>query len=197
MDSYLLKKDFAWCSWLHKQFLLLTGCLSNRFVFTTSELGACGGAVDWGTELQAGWSRFRFPMVSVGIVRWRNPSGSTVDLGLTQPLTEMSTRNISWGVKVAGANNLTTFRCRLSSNVGISTSWNPQGLSRPVMGLHYLYQWTLKKNDKWSVWELHLDEVWLVHDFKLSPCSECCMLSSGQFLNIWTFGTLCDIFIGR
>ena len=24
-------------------------------------------------------------------------------LGLTQPLTEMSTRNISWGVKVAGA----------------------------------------------------------------------------------------------
>jgi hypothetical protein len=24
-------------------------------------------------------------------------------LGLTQPLTEMSTRNISWGVKAAGA----------------------------------------------------------------------------------------------
>jgi hypothetical protein len=27
----------------------------------------------------------------------------TVDLGLTQPLPEMSTRNIFWGVKVAGA----------------------------------------------------------------------------------------------
>jgi hypothetical protein len=27
-------------------------------------------------------------------------------LGLTQPLTEMSTRNISWGVKAAGAYNL-------------------------------------------------------------------------------------------
>jgi hypothetical protein len=24
-------------------------------------------------------------------------------LGLTQPLTEMSTRNISWGIKAAGA----------------------------------------------------------------------------------------------
>ena len=31
-----------------------------------------------------------------------NPSGHTLALGLTQPLTEMSTRNISWGVKTAG-----------------------------------------------------------------------------------------------
>jgi len=30
-------------------------------------------------------------------------SGRTMALGLTQPLTEMSTRNISWGVKAAGA----------------------------------------------------------------------------------------------
>jgi len=28
--------------------------------------------------------------------------------------------------------------CRLSWNLGTSTSWNPQGLSRPVMGLLYL-----------------------------------------------------------
>jgi hypothetical protein len=58
-------------------------------------------------------------------------------LGSTQPLTEMSTRNISWGVKAAGAmaDNLTTFMCRLSRNLGASTSWNPVGLSRPVMGL--------------------------------------------------------------
>ena len=34
--------------------------------------------------------------------------------------------------------NLTTFMCRLSWNLGDSTSWNPQGLSRPVMGLNYL-----------------------------------------------------------
>ena len=33
------------------------------------------------------------------------------------------------------ADNLTTFICRLSLNLGTSTSWNPQGLSRPVMGL--------------------------------------------------------------
>ena len=32
-----------------------------------------------------------------------NLAGRTVALGSTQPLTEMSTRNISWGVKAAGA----------------------------------------------------------------------------------------------
>jgi hypothetical protein len=37
------------------------------------------------------------------------------------------------------ADNLTTFMCRLSWNLGASTSWNSQGLSRPVMGLLFLY----------------------------------------------------------
>jgi hypothetical protein len=32
-----------------------------------------------------------------------NRFGRTMALGLTQPLSEMSTRNISWGVKAAGA----------------------------------------------------------------------------------------------
>jgi len=36
---------------------------------------------------------------------------------------------------VRSADNLTTFMCRLSWNLGASTSWNPQGLPRPVMGL--------------------------------------------------------------
>jgi len=40
---------------------------------------------------------------------------------------------------VRRADNLTTFMCRLSWNLGTSDSWNPQGLSRPVMGLIYLY----------------------------------------------------------
>ena len=38
-----------------------------------------------------------------GIFHWHDPSVRTVTLGLTQPLTEMSTRNISWVVKTAGA----------------------------------------------------------------------------------------------
>ena len=33
----------------------------------------------------------------IGIFHWHNPSGSTMVLGWTQPLTEMSTRIIFWG----------------------------------------------------------------------------------------------------
>jgi len=36
-----------------------------------------------------------------GIFHWHNPSGHAMPLGLIRPLTEMSTRNISWGVKAA------------------------------------------------------------------------------------------------
>ena len=39
----------------------------------------------------------------IGIFHWHNPSYRTIVLGLTQPLTEMSTRIISWEVKAAGA----------------------------------------------------------------------------------------------
>jgi len=31
----------------------------------------------------------------IGFFHWHNPSGRTMALGLTQPLTEMNTRNIS------------------------------------------------------------------------------------------------------
>jgi hypothetical protein len=40
------------------------------------------------------------------------------------------------------ADNLTTFLCRLSRNLGASTFWNPKGLSRSVMGLLYLFLYT-------------------------------------------------------
>jgi hypothetical protein len=55
--------------------------------------GARGRVVGWGTMLQAGRSRDRVSM------RWifsnlPNPSGRTMAMGLTQPLTEMSTRNL-------------------------------------------------------------------------------------------------------
>ena len=65
--------------------------------------------------------------------RWHTPSGRTMALGLTQPRTEMGTRNISWGVKTAvhRADKLSTFVCRLYWNLEAATSWNPQG---PVQG---------------------------------------------------------------
>jgi len=63
-------------------------------------------------------------------------------LGLTQPLTEMSTRNISWRGKGGRCVRLTTLPPSCADCLEI---WEPQhpgnsqGLSRPVMGLLYLY----------------------------------------------------------
>ena len=37
------------------------------------------------------------PDGDIGIFHWYNPSGCPTSLGLIQPLTEMSTRDISWG----------------------------------------------------------------------------------------------------
>jgi len=60
---------------------------------------------NWGTRWRS-WLRHcatsRKVAVSIpdgvtGIFHWHNPSGRTTVLRLTQPLTEMSTRNISWG----------------------------------------------------------------------------------------------------
>ena len=66
-----------------------------------------------------------------GIFHWHNPSGRTVALGLTQPVTEMSTRNISWGVKAAGAYGWQPYRLHVP-NVMKSWSLNLLEPSGPV-----------------------------------------------------------------
>jgi len=38
-----------------------------------------------------------------GIFHWHNRSGCIMALGSTHPLTEMNTRNASWGIEVASA----------------------------------------------------------------------------------------------
>jgi hypothetical protein len=65
-------------------------------------VGERGGAVVLGTALQPGRSRVRFPMVSLRFFIDNN-SGRTMALGLTQPLTEITARNIFWAIKAAGA----------------------------------------------------------------------------------------------
>jgi hypothetical protein len=58
-------------------------------------------------------------------------------LGSSQPLTEMSTRDTSWGKggRFVGLTTLPPLGADCLKNLEASTSWNPQGLSRPVMGL--------------------------------------------------------------
>jgi hypothetical protein len=58
-----------------------------------------GSVVGWRAMLQAGRSRVWVPMRF--FFNWPNPSSRTMARGSTQPLTEMSTRNLpgGWGVK--------------------------------------------------------------------------------------------------
>jgi hypothetical protein len=77
------------------------------------------------------------PNVVIGFFNWPNPSSCTLALESTQPLTEMSTRNLPGGKGLLErkADNLAD----CLENVAASTSHNP-------MGLHSLLQaWLLKK----------------------------------------------------
>ena len=63
---------------------------------------ARGNTVGLGTEKQFGRSLVRFPIVSLEFFLDLNLPATTMSLGSTQPLTEMST-SITQGVKAAGA----------------------------------------------------------------------------------------------
>jgi hypothetical protein len=92
--------------------------------------GARGGAVGWGSALQAGRSRIRFPMVSLEFF-----IGPAVD--------SRWHKWVPWifpgGSKGGRCVGLTTLPPLCADCLEISTSWNLQGLSRPVQGLLYLY----------------------------------------------------------
>ena len=116
----------------------------GNYAYLCDYVGARGGLFGWGTALLAGRSRVRFPMfvleffidIILPTALW--PCGST------RPSTEMSTKNISWGWMrpVRKADNLTIFMRRMFGNLGVLTSWNPQGLPMTVQGLLRLCDYT-------------------------------------------------------
>ena len=120
------------------------------------------------------------PSGITGILYWHNSSGRTVALMSTQPLAEISTRNISW-VAGAYADNLTTCMCWLSWNMGPSTSWNLQGLFRPVMGLLYLLA-QLEHSYPWIIINM------LAVQYLLHSCT-------GVLEQLWFEMVCCSVFV--
>jgi hypothetical protein len=72
------------------QTLMLSNQSSTLECARGSVVGSC-------TILQAGRSRVRVPMRWIFFFNLPNPSSHTMALGSTQPLTEMSTRNLLGG----------------------------------------------------------------------------------------------------
>jgi hypothetical protein len=106
--------------------------VDSTFLPSTTPTGVSGSAVGWGTVLQAEGRGYdsRWDGVTK-IFHWLNPSGRTVTLGSIRLLTEMSIRNLPWGVKVAGAWDWQPYRIHVPS---VRKSWElqPPGLYIPV-----------------------------------------------------------------
>jgi hypothetical protein len=96
--------------------------------------------VGWGTMLQAGKSPVRVPN-EVDFFSLPKPSSRTMALGSTQPLTEMSTRNLPGG-RIRPSHRADNLAAICEPNVWKCESFNlsqPKGPPRPVQGKLYLF----------------------------------------------------------
>jgi hypothetical protein len=81
VENFMKKYLLRWDSWKYILYFIISA----------------GAGVAWLVEALCYKSRIRFPMRSLDFFNWPNPSSRTMTLGSTQPLTEMSTRNLPEG----------------------------------------------------------------------------------------------------
>jgi hypothetical protein len=77
--------------------ILICTSTAGNFKWILHIKGVLCGAFGWGTAIQNRKLAGSIPDGAIGSFHWHNLSGHTTTLGLTPPLTEISTRNIFWG----------------------------------------------------------------------------------------------------
>jgi hypothetical protein len=160
--------------------LLESGHLENRKVHAK-----VGGSTRWRSWLKHCATSQKvaclIPDRVTAIFHRHNPSGSTMALGLNQPLTEMST----WGVKVGSSYGWQSYHLRVPI-VLKSGSFNllePSGLVQDCNGIALylldgkvavrgvlLWVWEIKNvaSESCSIWEFVISGV---EDTSVTPCS--------------------------
>jgi hypothetical protein len=125
--SIFLKMASPWCYNLNGS----TGIGQSSFCEINFNiilyLGARRSVVGWGTMLQTGRLLVQV-LDEVDTFSLPNRSGRTMALRSTDPLTEMSTRNLPEGKKWPARRTDNVWNGRMSENVGASASHNPKGL---------------------------------------------------------------------
>jgi hypothetical protein len=169
--------------------LIITGSGLDDWIYwhLLVQSGTRGSVVGWGTMLQAGRSRVRVPM------RWiffncPNSSSCTMALGSTQPLIEMSTRNLSGGGgegrPARKADNLTAIWEPI-----VQKMWEP----RPLITLWAFTDCyrdssscTISPNHN-QLQDLTINECLRLAPFSFSFSSSLCLsLSFSYWLDYWT-----------
>jgi hypothetical protein len=111
----------------------------------------------------------------IGFLKWPNPSNRTMALGSTQPLTEMSTKNLPGGKgrPARGADDLTAI-CEPT----VYKMWEPRrlttlGPSWPVTGIALLFLLvTIAKTIKLMCFHVHRNFMYINWKFSYSLNSE-------------------------
>ena len=111
----------------------------------------------------------------MGIFHWHDPSGRTMALVSTQPLTEMSTRYISWGVKVASALGWQHYHLHVLT-VLKSGSLNLLEPSGPIQACNWITLCMSLTSHTWvassMVSQLHTSATFMIQVFwGVMPCS--------------------------